>query len=276
MRIFHRIAFDEGDTDIGNAMLAAGIEITTADEESGTIVVVISEDDPCWPAVARVASLPGSTHLVWTEFSKQELSHASALSMSSKWLNGYPEPSDDLGFESFTYDLSEYCSACGIGLIQKAPFRLRKDPKWGSRSMFQLNWVQDEFFVETAFWEAIFQPLGVACRAVVLDKTGDVLNDVVQLDISEIVELDMSDPRLLDVRTETCPRCGRDRYEYMERGFMPRPMSMKGHIAKSLQYEGTGASSNRIVYVSNELYSKIADCRSMVYKAALPLAGSPS
>lgn len=37
------------------------------------------------------------------------------------------------------------CGVCGVGQLQKAPFSMRAEPKWGRRHMMQLNWVADDW-----------------------------------------------------------------------------------------------------------------------------------
>jgi hypothetical protein len=273
MKIVHRIAWGRSEARLTQAMQDAGVEIDLGDHVH---VAIVSEDDPKWPAVAQIAD--GGIHLTWTTFTEQELEQCDYVVLRSNWHNGYPEPSDDFGYLERTYDLSNYCEACGAGARQKAPFRLHKPPKWGRRGIFELNWVFEEHFVRPDLWETVFKPLGIGCREVVLNKSGATIDTVVQLDVQQVVELDMNDPRL-NVTVDGCNRCKRPRYHYTERGYEPRPVRPPGaHAFKSAQYFGAGHQSNRLTYVSRELFKKLAGLRGIEFKAcvrAFPRIPSP-
>ena len=46
-----------------------------------------------------------------------------------------------------------------IGAKQVSPFRMKESPNWGRRSILQMNWLFDEYFVKPEVWNAVFQPL---------------------------------------------------------------------------------------------------------------------
>jgi hypothetical protein len=123
--------------------------------------------------------------------------------MLSSWYHGYPEPSDDDSYKALTFDLSEYCRICGTGWRQVAPFRMKKPPVWRRRSILQLNWIFDEYFVKPDLWKAVFEPFGIGYWPVVLNKTGAEIESVVQLKVS-----DLTDTRLEGVAYNVCPQCG--------------------------------------------------------------------
>jgi hypothetical protein len=255
VKIIHHMGLRAGEQERA-ALLKAGVELPSGVRSLGMVSFEIAEDDPRWENIGALLERFRVFDTTRTEFSVAELGAAKYLGMVSSWQHGYPEPSDDGAYLKTTFDLTDYCRACGIGLRQVAPFRLKKAPPWGRRSFLQLNWMFDEFFVKPDVWTSIFQPLGIGCRPVVVAKTGARLDSVVQLDITEVCDL-----KLEGVDGEECPSCGRKKYPYRPvlRGFHPAPSNAAAPAFKSSQYFGSGASAFRAVLVSNSLYRKISD-----------------
>ncbi|UMR29741.1 hypothetical protein MJ904_22285 [Massilia sp. MB5] len=247
MKIMHHIglAVEEAER---QAFLAAGVEL-----ETGFAAFQIEESDARWPAVEALARRFGAVDTVSTKFSAAELKGAQHLALAPAWHHGYPEPSEDRGYLAATYDLSGYCEACGTGKRQVQPFRFAKAPVWGKNDVLQLNWVFDEYFVKPEVWSALFEPFGIACRPVLLQKSGGVLDSVVQLDVDAQAELDVS-----HLTGTPCSCCGRTKYPPPARGFHPRPETAPAAAFKSAQYFGSGASASRAFLVTQELYAKLA------------------
>lgn len=217
------------------------------------------EADPRWPALMAWRARKGwlDEPLSTAEFTKSELRAAPWLEFSTDWQWGYPQPhEDEFGYRKVTYDDSDFCSGCGVGLRQVAPFRLVGEPKWGCRSVLQLNWVFDELFVRPELWEAVFRPLGVPAREV-NNAEGAALNSVVQLVVEDRVDLDMEDHA-----SETCDACGVQKYETVSRGFYPAPLTAPtGAVCRSNQWFGTGASAFQGILASGEVYAAIEAAR---------------
>lgn len=238
----------------------------------------ITEDDPRWPRVAEAISryqetfdalrgfaTPSSNagDRVWTEFSDEERKQAPFLEMGA-WYHGYPQPQDyrhdarskidKLPYLRQTYGFSEACEKCWAGRKQTAPFRMKKSQVWGRRSILQLEWVTDEFFVRPDVYESIFRPFGIGSRPVLLHTTGAALDTVVQLVIDTTAEVQVHGIPLERV----CAGCGEKDYHRSTRGFPPAPEHAKPPVFKSRQvFNGY----NRRVYVSSGLYQKIADAK---------------
>lgn len=250
MKIIHRISIN-GDERQMREFHSAGVDLRV-----GSSTFVIAEHDPRWPDIAELVQKHGALDFVSTNFSAAERSRSEYLSMDPTWHHGYPQPSDDRSYLQETYDLSHYCASCGIGKRQVKPFRLKKAPSWGKKAILQLNWVFDEYFVVPDVWEAVFAPFDVGSRPAVLDKTGAVLNSVLQLDIPSSCELALEGRPL-----EVCADCGREKYLPISRGFFPAPDSSGEPIFKSRQYFGSGGSAFQAVLVSNALYQKLRDAK---------------
>lgn len=254
MKIIHHIGLRAGEQE-SSAFLEAGVELPSGSKSLGMVSFEIAEDDPRWQRVGAILPKFQTFDTIRTKFSEAEREAAPYLAMISSWQHGYPEPSDDGAYLAATFDLTDFCRACGMGLRQAAPFRLKKAPPWGRRSFLQLNWVFDEFFVKPDVWASIFEPLGIGSRPALLAKTGARLDSVVQLDIPGLRDLK------LDVAGEECLRCGRTKYPYRPvlRGFHPPPSDTSDALFKSSQCFGSGASAFRAILVSNSLYRTIRD-----------------
>ncbi len=247
MKHIHRIAVGLGRNRERTALQQAGVQLR-ADE----YVFLIGESDERWPTVRSLVERFDLIDTVSTTFTSSELSGSDWLSMHPAWHHGYPQPDDDFGYLQRTFDLSEYCEHCGIGARQNAPFRIKGEPKWGSKSVLQLNWVFDEYFCTPETWEGVFQPAGIASQAVIQHRSGRQLETVVQLVIpaGPSVQVDA-------LPYENCTRCGRKKYLPVTRGFAPGPLVDAGGAFKSREFFGSGASAFNLILIPSELYEAI-------------------
>jgi len=161
--------------------------------------------------------------------------------------------------------LDAYADRCGIGKRQIAPFRMKAEPKWGTRSAMQLIWIFDEIFVRPTAWEATFRQFGIDRRPVLHHRTQRELESVVQLDIAALAELRMDD----NLPYVVCRRCDRRKHAHVMRGFVPAPAPTDAPALKSCQYFGDGGAANRAVLISNAVYRAItaAKLRGMEFDA---------
>lgn len=190
--------------------------------------------------------------IVVSSFSLDEENQASRLVVLSPWANGYPMPDNDNGYKKTTYTDSDYCNTCGVRLVQKEPFRLKKVPNWtGHKKMFSLNWIYDELFVRKDFYEDLFKPIGIKGEKVLLYKKETVIEDTVQLIIPE-TEVSLN---LEGYPFEICKDCGYKRYNLINKGFFPSFKEDVGdmQIFKSKEWFGTGASARKYIFVSQAL-----------------------
>lgn len=213
----------------------------------------ISEDDPRWVEVQQLVERIKLTDFVRTKFSKSELGDASVLAMFATTQRGYPEPSNDMSFIEVTYDLSEYCNICGIGLRQLRPIRVGFVPTL-QRSILALNWIFDEFLVSPQVWERVFRPFGIGYWPVLSARTGETIESVVQLRIEERAGL-----RLRGLERACCSDCGREKVLFNLRGFAPDPVNIPSPIFRSVQYFGTGANAFNLILVEAPLYRAIRE-----------------
>ena len=250
MKIIHRIS--------GNLTEIMKERLRSLDfgVDTGLSTFEVDESDPRWPTIKNYISEWELLDITSTNFTTDELKHSSWLEMGPTWHHGYPQPEDDFGYLESTYDLSRYCSKCGIEKKQRAPFRFKREPRWGRRHILQLNWVFDEFFVLPEVWESVFKPLDVPSSPVIDDRSGRELKSVVQLCIGALAEA----TGLANHPSEVCASCAARKYSPFVRGFFPALASYpEGHMFKTSQYFGAGASAYRSVVISSALWQKLCE-----------------
>lgn len=253
MKIQHRVSLNSTPrirAELAKLGIATGPENELA---SRMITFTVEEDQPNWPQIARLIDSSGALDIVTTKFTRKELDQAAHVQLEPTWHHGYPQPESDFGYLNTTYDLSDYCSTCGIGARQKSSFQMKGEPKWGKKSILQLNWVFDEFFVTPELWDSGFRPAGVE-RLPVLGKNGAELTTVVQLVVADEVEIDVR-----ELSTERCPTCGRIKHLPMTRGFFPALLGEPTSLARTVQYFGSGASAFRPVVAPQEIMRALAE-----------------
>ena len=233
-----------------------GIKYAGRKMGAGLVTFEITESHPSWPYLKSLIVQWDAVDIVWTEFSDSELKKAHYLRMQPGWHHGYPQPEDDFGYLNLSYDLTSYCSSCGIGAHQINPFRMKGEPRWGKRHILQLNWIYDEFFVLPQVWERVFRPFGISYIPVLHHRTGKKLNTVVQLDIKLIAS---SKLQLANHPYEICKVCKRKKYLPFVKGKFP---SFTGalpdaHAVKTQEYFGSGAEAFREIVISSALFHEI-------------------
>ena len=130
---------------------------------------------------------------------------------------------------------------------------MKGDPNMGRRGILQMHWVLDEFFAKPSVWESVLKPLGIPSRRVTKPSGAD-LQKVVQVVNDEIVPVDVVGLGPAAGELLRCPTCGRSKYGPVVRGPLPAPLvGPRGHIARSEQWFGSGASAYREVLASREL-----------------------
>jgi hypothetical protein len=254
LEIFHHYGIKLSTDEDRKAFSEVGIELEAgARLPWGGIIVGfdLGEYDERWLGAQQVLDKHKITDFSFTKFSKSEFESASSLCLMARSNRGYPQPEENFGYLSATYDLTDYCSKCGNGCLQIKLFRLRSVPVL-KRSVMQLNWVFDEVFVSHEVWSEVFKPFGIECWPVIAHRSGRETDSVVQLKIEDRVQL-----RLKGSNGTDCPVCQRSKKLLDLIGFAPAPISMKGHICRSIQGFGSGAQAFNRVIVSHSLYREI-------------------
>jgi hypothetical protein len=260
MKFVHRVAFHATRSQ-RKKLEGLGIRFKVLEslpgEKNPFIWFDVGEDHPKWSVIRELLESWDESTFLTTRFSKREIESARWIQILSDWHHGFPQPDDDnFGYLDATYDLSGYCERCGTGLVQKAPFQMKGEPRWGKRSILQMNWVFDEYFVRPEVWKAVLKPHGVDSRAV-LNRRGAELQTVVQLVVPEEVSIDAE-----GLPVETCDACGRVKYLPVTRGPLP-PMTSepKSEMVKTSEYFGSGGQAFKAVLVSQALRQSLVEAK---------------
>lgn len=215
----------------------------------------IQETDSRWTRIKFLVDKYSAVDLPKTEFSGSEYQKAAYLAILPSWHFGYPMPDDDFGFLQ-GFDRSNFCPNCGVGLKQITAFRILGEPQWGSRSILQLNWILDEYFVKPDVWRYIFEQLGIECMPVLRYRDNTELKSIVQLRIKELVSLQLDG---FPYEVSSC--CGHKKYLPVAQGFLPKPEKTDAVLFKSEQYFGSGGSAFRLVLTNHVLFRKMTEGR---------------
>jgi len=247
----------------------------------GISVLNVTEDQREWPDVeAAIAASHSVTDTISNSFTSDELDSAEWLVMHALGHHGYPQPDDNFGYKEATYDLSDYCATCGIGATQKAPFRLRADPKAAHSQFLQLNWVFDQYFLRAEARDGIRSQgiSGVEFLSPVIHKNGLPSQRVSQLVVTDTLESAL-DPSGL--QTVTCREhneewlayglaranrlkdqvyCGRVKYHLVHRGplrFVGDAFIGAPDVVRSHEWFGSGASAFNLIVVNQKFHQLV-------------------
>ncbi len=260
MKIVHRISFRKsGNPGTEYRLEALGIKLKPVYDD-GKLEFEIAENHPNWPEVwTIVRSCEGAWDVPRTEFSKTDFEAADLFVIAPARISGYPLPDMDSGYRRMTYDLTGYCADCGMGLVQKAPFRIRGEPRWGKSPILCLNWVFDEFLVHPELWKTVFRKYGVECMPVLKHRTGEPLQTVVQLAINAFATSRLV---LEHTQSDTCTTCHRTKYPQHRRGFFPPFAGVQSaDVFKTQEYFGSGGAADHAIIASKRFYREIRDRR---------------
>lgn len=224
----------------------------TCTDPTGLVTVSVEEADPAWPLLRDRIEDWRVVDSVTTLFTDEDRAGARYFSLEPEWQHGYPMPDSDHDWLEATYDCTTRCRTCGAGAVQKAPFRLTGEPRWGRRCVLQIHWVSDEFFVTPAVYSEVFRPLGIEAREVVANRSGTALKTALQLRFDSIAPC----PLRMDRSTGTrCPACGGVRFDPHRRGWFPAPAgSIDAPSAKTMELFGSGCASWRAILVNRGIY----------------------
>jgi len=213
----------------------------------------VDEGHPNWEALSSLFQAWHVSDVTRTEFSNKEVDAAPWLEISA-WHHGYPQPEEDFGYREVTYDLSDWCETCGIGMKQRAPFRMKAEPKWGRNAMLQLIWVYGELFVTPDAWRQIFKPNQVGFRTV-LNSRGAELKTVMQLVVEPTVNI-ITD----GLASERCRVCNRTKYQPVTRGpFPPLRQLPVSAMVRTAEYFGSGGQADQRLLLSRPLVQALTE-----------------
>ena len=182
----------------------------------------------------------------------------------SKWNPGYPQPEDDFTEDKYkdaTYRISMECEECCRGVIQKGLFRVKKEPRWGSKHFFMLNWVPSELLVRSESARVLMNAgiKGFEVKDVIINSKNTVAEEVKQIFITEELEEGLIVNEGIKT-VDVCPTCGN--IQYIGSG---RPKKFKKEIFENIEVDiiktrevfGFGILNNRKIIISKKFYEVI-------------------
>lgn len=255
MKIVHHIGINP-DIDQRLTLMGLGIDIPFSKSNlTGAVAIELEESSDEYKKIQPYLELWKVMDATATLFTEAEVRDAPFLAMRDVWANGYPMPDNNFGYMDITYNSSDYCKECGIGLVQKEPFRIKKEPNWGGKNMFSLNWVYDELFVKPELYENVFKKYNIKTMPVLLYKKDTVLENVVQLQIAESnANLELEGNSYIE-----CGSCGRIRYDMVTRGFFPsfKELFSRPSIVKTKEFFGTGKNARKYIVISSQILEEL-------------------
>jgi hypothetical protein len=250
MKTVYRTAFwaDKQREELVNKLRSFNINVEPNKFQS----IEFYDDDKNFRAIKALFDLHKINLDNYSIYTDEECLNAKILGMVGDWHYGYPQPED--GYKEICFDLKNYCSECGIGAQQINPFRIKNEPNWGRRQVFQLNWIFDEFFMKPEIYDKIFRPLFIDHWEVIINKKNIPAKTVVQLNIPIVgSELIMEGHRF-----DICSICKRKKYSPIKVGGYPQLRSKTNlPIFKSQEFFGSGARAFRGIFVKNNLYKEL-------------------
>lgn len=216
MEIWHRVSFGHNDhvkQIIEN--LSIKYELSPLPGGGYVLHLDISESDVHWPEIATLVQRTMALDLVHTVFTPEEVLEAKWSRLVVLFERGYPQPEN--GWKQLTYENG--CRKCGAGYHQKAPFRLKKEPKMSKYSFLSLYWTSTVFCIpEVVEGLRSSQIGGYEERDAILHKTDQPSQIVTQLVFPVVAEPGLAQED--KIQPDTCPECGITKYRHHRRGYM--------------------------------------------------------
>jgi hypothetical protein len=104
----------------------------------------ISEDEPVWPQASETIKKYNIPTIPRVEFTKEEVLSAEWVSINPIYFDEdlYPEPHEEhQSWQKASFDYENTCYECGIGLRQKAPIRLKREPNLKDNDFISIFWI---------------------------------------------------------------------------------------------------------------------------------------
>ena len=202
---------------------------------------------------------------VTCEYSKKELSEAKYLSIWLKRYSGYPQP-EAIGVKdsyfNYTFDITNFCTNCGNGLVQKDSFYLKKSFNIEKIRFGGVYWEYDTFFITKELQDLFVKEkfTGIEFVPVKNIKTKQIVDNIVQLKINAVfpAKLKYEVEKVID-----CKQCGlkRDVIKMDSELFTPKEAlkDLDKDFYLSQEFHGDGLLCCRSVLISNRVYQFFVD-----------------
>jgi hypothetical protein len=257
MEIWHRHGYNHLDN-VESELDAIGVKYKKTPGFQGAYAITfeITESDPRWPQANELMRRKSAADFVWTEYTPEETLKAEWLKVGAIKHIGLAQPEANSGWREVSFDGG--CRQCGVGARQKAPFRIKSEPRL--KTLFATVGNGWPLFAVSQIVGA-FKDAGVRgyeTWSVLLHKSGRPSACLQQMYIPTIAQPALVEEAAESERfwKETCRVCGQLRYTFYTRGMMPlRRSQLASDVDLQLTDEwfGTARASRREILVSNRV-----------------------
>ncbi|MBP5438953.1 MAG: hypothetical protein J6Y30_13335 [Treponema sp.] len=247
---------------IVNFLDANAIKYSTAGD---CISLRVYDDNLYFNQIVKLFKKISVSPTVTCEYSKKELSEAKYLSLWLKRYSGYPQP-EAIGVKdsyfNYTFDIINFCTNCGNGLVQKDSFYLKKSFNIEKIRFGGVYWEYDTFFITKELQDLFVKEkfTGIEFVPVKNIKTKQIVDNIVQLKINAVfpAKLKYEVEKVID-----CKQCGlkRDVIKMDSELFTPKEAlkDLDKDFYLSQEFHGDGLLCCRSVLISNRVYQFFVD-----------------
>ncbi len=247
---------------IVNFLDANAIKYSTAGD---CISLRVYDDNLYFNQIVKLFKKISVSPTVTCEYSKKELSEAKYLSIWLKRYSGYPQP-EAIGVKdsyfNYTFDITNFCTNCGSGLVQKDSFYLKKSFNIEKIRFGGVYWEYDTFFITKELQDLFVKEKFTGIEFVLVKniKTKQIVDNIVQLKINAVfpAKLKYEVEKVID-----CKQCGlkRDVIKMDSELFTPKEAlkDLDKDFYLSQEFHGDGLLCCRSVLISNRVYQFFVD-----------------
>ena len=247
---------------IVNFLDANAIKYSTAGD---CISLRVYDDNLYFNQIVKLFKKISVSPTVTCEYSKKELSEAKYLSIWLKRYSGYPQP-EAIGVKdsyfNYTFDITNFCTNCGSGLVQKDSFYLKKSFNIEKIRFGGVYWEYDTFFITKELQDLFVKEKFTGIEFVLVKniKTKQIVDNIVQLKINAVfpAKLKYEVEKVID-----CKQCGlkRDVIKMDSELFTPKEAlkDLDKDFYLSQEFHGDGLLCCRSVLISKRVYQFFVD-----------------
>lgn len=260
MKIKHQVSFNNIEI-LEKILKEKTIPFKLVEGLVGRLVIFeILNSDKRWNDLKEILKHHNVNVITGTEFEPEDYANANWFLINARE-TGYPEPQGNFDFLDYSFDVSNYCKRCGVGLMQNNHFLIKSVPKL-KIDFFTLNWIFDELFVKNFVKHQLQEAdiTGISFKEVIRYKDMVPFIEICQLKIMHILDGGL-DP--YNCIIETCDDHQSSepfkKYNYPLLGGVTIkedvfPTSVD--FVKSREWFGSGAEAHRLMLCSKKVYNQ--------------------